>query len=108
MAAFSIAANEMPYIGGTTNLAMSSGSQYFMDTAQMPVDIIIPYYSNTPCLPLNADGTNPDYFYTASSAVVSFSTQKTKDLKILYLIATSDDFTFGTRIGVPVLKKFTV
>lgn len=108
MAVTTLAVTDMPYLGAITNLTFSSGSQYFMDTAQMPVDIVIPYYSNTPCLPLNADGTNPDYLYSASAAVVVFSTQKTKDLKILYLIGTSDDFVFGTRIGVPVLKKFTV
>lgn len=94
-----------PFLGTASKTPISGGFQYFMSTMYMPADITIPYYSTIPCIMYNSTLIVPQPFFTTSSAAnIVFSNQKTVGLSVMYFGATSDDFIFGTRSGMPKLK----
>lgn len=94
-----------PYIGTVSNSVCAGGFQYFMSTQYMPADIIIPYYGVTPCYAFNSHPTNTSSFMLVCTAGnITFSTQKTVGLAIMFFGATSDDFIFGSRTGMPTVK----
>jgi hypothetical protein len=97
--------NNDPFMGTASLSVVPGGFQYFMSTMYMPADVVIPYYSTVPCLPFISHATKaPPFFATSSAGNITFSNQSTAGLAILYFGATSDDFIFGTRIGMPTLK----
>lgn len=94
-----------PFIGTVGASVVPGGFQYFMSTMYMPADITIPYYSTVPCIVYNSTQIVPSpFFNTSSAANIVFSNQGTANLSIMYFGATSDDFIFGTRTGMPKLK----
>ncbi len=102
---WTVVSNE-PFIGTVDMNVMPGGFQYFMSTVYMPADIIIPYCANVPCLPYvtsaTGDGGSAAYGVAGN---ITFSTQLTVGLKIIYFAATHDDFIFGSRTGIPLLKR---
>lgn len=83
---------------------VTAGYQYIANASFQPLDVTIPYYSTLPCQRLNSV-TTFDFIPNSTSATLSFSTQGTTPA-LAVLIATGDDFEFGTQISVPTLKKF--
>lgn len=92
-----------PLIDDTSMNLFTGGYQYFADTYTMPLDVVLPYYSTTPCMPFNF-GSQDLVYVKASNVAVSFNTGGVVGITTAFFVATGDDFMFGSLLGMPLLK----
>lgn len=102
LTAYSAAVTDMPYVGNVSPSTMVAGSQYFMSTQVMPADVVIPYFSTTPCVLLATGASAP--ILTSSAATIAFSNQNSEDLRVMTMGSAADDLMFGTRMGMPRIR----
>jgi hypothetical protein len=100
---------------GPLNL-LTSGGHLFFNVDNEPIDITIPYYSNTKCLPLTygvKSGTpavyppikynplQPDASILCSFVVPANTPKDTTVGRVCWLVAGGDDFQLGYQMPVP-------
>lgn len=93
------------FFDGSGASAMTQGFQYTLDTSLMPLDITMPYYGNAPWRVLYQSPPAGDMQPFANALQVSFSTQKTPNLRMWYYLAGADDFEFAYPTAIPLLRK---
>lgn len=87
----------------STQPYQSQGYQNFTNLDLMPADIIIPYYDTNPCHDYT-EGSIPTDHNQATAANLTLNTGGVAGVTVMFSSATGDDFIFGLRCGMPILK----